>query len=378
MMKRTGAILLGLVILFVSLPACADYGSAGNMISPAVLNLAPQSRETNRFWAEPSRYTWSYAPVFFRPEERRESEVTGPAATDPEVNTAARHLKLPGVSAYSLSWDSGNNPDKVTVSSWKTEVYAHPEQADEYALGTEDLEVKGRIELEPDRVYQFHAVWELNYADDETGEADYYVVTEQMTEEEAAAAEARVSAPFSEKDLTLLTLTIEHVDCVVGTTTPQDLADAGLFVDLEYDGTVCITTTDDPYGYIYAATVDGSMDSPIYFINAFWGYEVLIEYCGVILSEPTIEDEDDADDDWDEDDDDDEDDGLEDGDGLWGFWPAVAEMTDNPFYVEESEEGIASTIVTLSNGQELDISEHSSPVSLTLLGVKDSTAGAGQ
>ena len=362
MMKKTGAILLGLMILFVSLPARADYGSAGNMISPAVLALVPQSRETNRFWAEPGRYTWSYAPLFFKPEERRESEVSGPAATDPEVNTAAAHLKLPGVSAYSLRWESGKKPDNLTI-----DVYTHPKQADGYALGTADLQVNGQIKLEPDRIYQFHAVWELDYADDEVGEADYYVVTEQMTEAEISAAEARTGAPFSEKDLMLLTLKIENVDCVIGTTTPRDLADAGLYVNEEYDGTVAIMTTDDPYGYIYAQTVDGTMDSPIYSINAYWGYEILIEYCGVILSEPTIGTEDDSaddsDDDWDEDDE------PDDGDGLWGVWLAVAEMTDNPFYVEESEEGIASTVVTLSNGQELYISEHSSPVSLTLLGV---------
>ncbi len=374
MMKKAVAVLLGLVILFASLPACADFGSAGNMVSPAVLALIPQSRLTNRFWAVPGRYTWSYAPLYFRPEERRNSEVSGPAATDPEVNASAAHLKLPGVSAYSLTWESGWKPDKLTVSSWKTSVYTHPEQANGYALGTADLPVDGQIDLEPDRVYQFHAVWELDTADDEVGEADYYVVTEQMTEAEVSAAQARVSAPFSDTDLMLLTLKIENADCVIGATTPQDLADAGLYVDLEHDGTWAITVTDDQYGYIYADTVDGTMDSPIYSINAYWGYEILIEYCSVILSEPTIGTEDDPDEDWD--DDWDEDDEPDDGNGLWGIWAVLAEMTDNPFYVEESVEGIASTVVTLSNGQELYISEHSSPVSLTLLGVKDIPAGA--
>ena len=86
MMKKVTAILLGLVLFFVSLPACADFGGAGNMISPAVLVLIPQSRQTNRFWAAPSRYTWSYAPLYFKPEERRTSEASGPEATDPEVN----------------------------------------------------------------------------------------------------------------------------------------------------------------------------------------------------------------------------------------------------------------------------------------------------
>lgn len=372
MMKKATAILLGLVLLFVSLPACADFGGGGNMISPAVLTLVPQSRLTNRFWAVPSRYTWSYAPLYFKPEERRNSEAAGPAATDPEVNTAAAHLKLPGTSSYALSWTSGWSPDKLAVSSWKTEVYSHPEQADEYTLGTADLPADGQIELEPDRVYQFHAVWELDYADDEVGEADYYVVTEQMTEAEAAAAEARVNAPFSEKDLMLLTLKIEGVDCVLGTTTPRDLSRAGLRVDLEYDDTVSITVSEDPYGYIYARTVDGTIDSPIYDINAYWGYEILIEYCGVILSEPSLGTEDDSDEDWDEDDWDDDNE-PDDEDGLWAV---IAGLTDHPVFVEESVEGIASTVITLSNGQELDVSEHSSPVSLTLLGVKDIPANA--
>ena len=371
MMKKATAVLLGLVLLFVSLQAFADYGHAGNMISPAVLALIPQSRATNRFWAFPSRYTWSYAPLFFKPEERRNSEVTGPAATDPEVDTAAAHLKLPGVSVYTPSWESGNSPARITVSSWKAEVYSHPEQADGYALGTADLEAGEPLELEPDRVYQFHAVWESEYASEETGEADYYVVTEQMTEAEASSAEARVNAPFSEKDLMLLTLKIRGVDCVLGTTLPQDLAGAGLYVDQDYDGSVAITDSEDPYGYIYAETVDGTMDSPIYFINAYWGYEIPIEYCGVILSEPTIGTENDPDDDWDDDGNEDE---PADENGPWDVWQVLDELADNPFYIEESEEGIASTVITLSNGQELYVSEHSSPVSLTLLGVKEASA----
>ena len=141
---------------------------------------------------------------------------------------------------------------------------------------------------------------------------------------------------------------------------------AGLSVFQECDGTVTITTTDDPYGYIYTQTVDGTMDSPIYSINAYWGYEILIEYCGMILSEPTIGTEDDADDDWDEDDWDEDDDDLADANGYWGIWQVLAGLTDIPFYVEETEEGISSTVITLSNGRELYVSEHSSPVSLTL------------
>ena len=367
MMKKATAVLLGLVLLFVSLQAFADYGHAGNMISPAVLALIPQSRATNRFWAFPSRYTWSYAPLFFKPEERRNSEVTGPAATDPEVDTAAAHLKLPGVSVYTPSWESGNSPARITVSSWKAEVYSHPEQADGYALGTADLEAGEPLELEPDRVYQFHAVWDPEYEAEESGEADYYVITEQMSEAEASAANARVGAPFSEKDLMLLTLKIEGVDCVLGTTTPRDLADAGLSVFPEYDGTVAITAGEDPYGYIYAETVDGGMNSPVYSVNAYWGYELLIEYCGVILSEPSVGTEDSPEDDsWDEDIEDEPDD----GDVLPDIWQVIAGLTDNPFHVEQSVEGIDSAVITLSNGYELHVSDHSSPVSLSLPGVK--------
>lgn len=366
MMKKATAVLLGLILFFVSLPACADYGSAGIMISPAVLALVPQSRLTNRFWALPSCYTWSYSASFTRPQERKITEVSGSAATDPKVNTSLAHLKLPGASVYRLSWESGDRPEKVTVCSWKAEVFSHPKQADEYFSGPMNLQADGTLELEPDRVYQFHAVWELSYETDESGEADYYVITEQMTEAEASAAEVRVSAPFSEKDLMLLTLKIEGVDCVVGATTPKDLVNAGLSVFQEFDGTVTITTTDDPYGYIYTQTVDGTMDSPIYSINAYWGYEILIEYCGMILSEPTIGTEDDADDDWDEDDWDEDDDDLADANGYWGIWQVLAGLTDIPFYVEETEEGISSTVITLSNGRELYVSEHSSPVSLTL------------
>lgn len=361
MMKKAITILLALALVIVSLPAFADYGSAGNVISPAVLVLKPESRAVNRFWARPSRYTWSYAASFINPEERENSEVTGPAATDPEVNTSAQHLKLPEASVFTPGWESGSNPAKITVSSWKAEVFAHPEQADQYALETADLPLGEPIELAPDRVYQFHAVWESEYASEETGEADYYVVTEQMTEEEAAAAKARVDAPYSEKDLQLLTLKIEGIDCVVGTTTPQDLAKAGLYVSQEHDGTATITVSEDPYGYIYAQTVDGTMNSPICQINAYWGYEIQIEYCGVTLSEHSVDTEDDSDEDYDPTEDEDE------GDGLWDI---IAKLTDNPLYVEESPEGIYSTVVTLSNGQELLVDHHDSPVSLCLLGVK--------
>lgn len=363
MMKKTITILLALALVILSLPAFADYSGGGNVISPAVLVLKPESRVNNRFWAAPSRYTWSYSPFFSKPEERRDSEVTGPAATDPEVNTSARHLKLPEASAYTTGWESGSNPARVTVSSWKAAVFDHPEQADQYALETADLPVGGQIELAPDRVYQFHAVWESEYASEETGEADYYVVTEQMTEEEAAAAKARVNAPFSEKDLQLLTLKIEGIDCVVGTTTPQDLAKAGLRVDEEHDGTATITVSEDPYGYIYAQTVDGTMNSPIYEINAYWGYEIRIEYCGLVLSDHTIDTEDDPDEDYDPTEDEDE--GEEEG-----LWDIIARLTDSPLYVEETVDGIYSTVVTLSNGQELLVDHHDSPVSLCLLGVK--------
>ena len=46
-------------------------------------------------------------------------------------------------------------------------------------------------------------------------------------------------------------------------------------------------------------------------------------------------------------------------------------MTEAEISAAESVDGIYSTVITLSNGQELLVDEHDSPVSLTLLGVYD-------
>ena len=386
MKQKVFAILLALVlVLTMAVPASADFGGAGNMISPAVLELIPRDGVANRSWASPARFTWSYAPLFFKPDERETSSAEGPAPTDPETDTASEHLKLQGPTACRLYWNSGWSPDRVAVTSWNTEVFSHPESPEAYVLGTEDLQGEEmEITLEPGRVYQFHAVWELDYADDETGEADYYVVTEQMTEEEIAAAEARRSAPFSEADLQLLTLKINGVDCVVGTTTPQELKNRGLSVWQEMDGEFAVTAGEDPYGFIYVGTADGTMDSPIISINAFWGYGIPLEYCGVVWHDG----EDDPYDDWDEDPDPDEDDTDEDDtddtepdesydeDDFDDMFTAVAALTDYPFYVEESVEGIYSTVVTLSNGRELSVSHHDSPPSLYL--PQEESVGSGE
>lgn len=365
MKKKLIAILLNLMILIsVVFPAAADFGSAGNMVSPAVMELVPQDSLTDRFWCADSCYNGSYAPLFFKPDERRTSEKDSPAATDPEAGTFSAHVKLPRTSSFTIAWRSGWNPDKIFVTAWKADVIDHPDNTDEFRLGMKEP-VDGQIDLEPNCLYQFHAVWEENYPDDEAGEADYYIVTEQMTAEEIAVAEARVDAPFSDADLQFLTLKIENVDCVLGATTPKDLKNAGIYCFQEYDGTVTIYTSEDPYGYIYAFTADGTMDSPIISINAFWAYDIRLEYCGVLWA-PEDEDPDGDPDDDDGDEDEDEDEPADEN-ALWGIWAVLAERMDKPFFVEESEEGIYSTVITLSNGREVSVSEHDSPVSLYLL-----------
>ena len=367
MKKNLIAVLLSLMLLISAvLPASADFGSAGNMVSPAVMEMVPQDSLTDRFWCAAGRYTWSYAPLFFKPEERNTSERGGPAAADPEANTLAVHVKLPRASAFTIAWINGWAPDRISVTAWKPDALDHPDSTEEFLPGTAESS-EWQISLDPDRLYQFHAVWEQNYPDDESGEADYYIVTEQMTAEETAAAEARVGAPFSDTDLQFLTLKIENVDCVLGTTTPRDLKNAGIYCSREYDGTFTLFTSEDPYGYIYAFTMDGTMDSPVISINAFWAYDIHVEYCGV----PGYTWDEDPEDESEEDEDDEEEDEIEDEpddeNALWGIWAVLAGMTDKPFFVEESPEGISSVIITLSNGRELSVSEHSSPVSLYLL-----------
>ena len=85
-MKRrmSAGMMILILLLSVTVQGTADFVSAGNMMSPAVLGLIPQNTLTDRFWAESSRYTWSYASLFFKPEERKTSGKQGPDATDPE------------------------------------------------------------------------------------------------------------------------------------------------------------------------------------------------------------------------------------------------------------------------------------------------------
>ena len=114
MKQKVFAILLALVlVLTMAVPASADFGGAGNMISPAVLELIPRDGVANRSWASPARFTWSYAPLFFKPDERETSSAEGPAPTDPETDTASEHLKLQGPTACRLYWNSGWSPESA-------------------------------------------------------------------------------------------------------------------------------------------------------------------------------------------------------------------------------------------------------------------------
>ena len=178
-------------------------------------------------------------------------------------------------------------------------------------------------------------------------------------EETAAPAEpAGTEAALSETDRALLTLTIDGVDCVLGVTTPSELQAAGLYCTQEADGTVSVTDSEDPYGYVYARTADGTMDSPIVSLNAFWAWEMRIEYCGAVLSEPAADENAGGEDFGDED--------AGDGDEPRGIWDVLAEITGQAPQVETSEEGISSAVFTLSDGRRLTVSEHDSPVYLEL------------
>ena len=213
-----------------------------------------------------------------------------------------------------------------------------------------------------------HAEWGSGLQDRRYGQADYTVINETMTEEEISAAEEREAASFSEEDLLLLTLKICGADCVLGSTSPQELADRGLYCMEEEDGTFAITD-EDGWGFVYAATRDGTMDSPIVSVNAYWSEDLQIEYCGFVFPEPE-DDSGDDDDDWAEDDDDWPEDGEDEpyGDGDWfGF---ACGRSHGPVCVDETVDGIYETVVTLSNGRELGISTHDSGPGLKLLDEK--------
>ena len=116
MKKRiTGMLLAFMILLLLPCAGHGDFGPSGHMISPAVLVLVPESRMNSRFWVASSNYSWSYAPLYFKPEERVESETCGAAPTDPETNASSEHLKLPEASVFTLEWDSGWRADSVSV-----------------------------------------------------------------------------------------------------------------------------------------------------------------------------------------------------------------------------------------------------------------------
>ena len=225
-----------------------------------------------------------------------------------------------------------------------------------------------RITLEPGRVYLFRAVWEKDAPDEEYGTADYYVVTEQMSEQESAAARARVNAPFSEEDLRFLTLRIGNAECILGASTPRDLMDQGLLCDIE-DDVIVIRLEGCENGEIYVYAENLSPDEPIRSLNAFWAYEMPLDYCGFngIIEDPDT----DPDNTWlpeeyrwtaEELRESEKDDDFE----NCGLWDGMISWMGSRFHMEESTEGIYSVVVTLSNGCELSISSHDSPVSLAL------------
>ena len=374
MLNRTvrKALALLLALLLLSIPICgsADFGSGGNMISPATLVLIPASGVHSRFWVYCDNFSWSYAPLFFKPDERVETESGGAAPTDPEVLASADRLKLTGSSAFTLSWEDGWRPDTVSVRIWSADVFDHPDQADDFSLGEKDLPY-GRIVLEPDCLYQFTAVWERNHGE-ERGQAEYYVITEQMSDQETAEARARVSAPFSKEDLQLLTLKIGDAECILGITTPQDLIDQGLDYYVDFDGSYTVRTDPDQEGEVYVYS-DGNNapDQPITSVNAFWAYEMPLEYCGFdgIISDANTDPDNLFLPEYDRLTEEELRELVEEGneDDNTGWWGGMIYWMYSRFNVEESVEGIYSTVVTLSNGRELSISSHDSPVSLALL-----------
>ena len=369
-MKKTIMLLVVLVLLLsVAAPGLCDFGRAGNMVSPAVLSLIPQNSVTGQAWVASGTYSWSYAPLFFKPDEREGAEASGPAPTDPAARDSAVHLKLPGASNYMLYWEDGWAPDTVSVSVWDVAVYEHPEETEAYFLGTKDP-AWDRIVLEPDRIYVFTAEWIRDYPDEEEGRAEYILVTDRMTEEETARARGKGYEPPTEEDLRLLTIKVDGVDIVLGQTTGLDLEKQKIFRDYDYDGSLELSSDMDGAGYVYAMTENEEPDQPIVTVDAFWAYDLPIEYCGFdgMIGDPdtdpdnlwleeeyrwTAEDlkEMEEEDDWE-------------NAGMWG---GMINWMASLGHLEESVEGIYSTTVTLSNGQRLSISSHDSPVSITLL-----------
>ena len=351
MKKRICGICLGLVMLVVLAgTGHADFGHAGVMVTPGFLKLAPQSSLARCAYLYSRNYTFSCAPLFFKPDEREETEAHGPAATDPEAETTAVRLKLPGASIYEMEWYNGWNPETVTVQSWDPAVYTDPDRKDEYALGSPVTEYD-RIILEPDRVYQFTAEWTQDSADDEFGAADYLLITEQMTEDEIAEARAREAGPYTEEDMEYITMKLNGVDYILGSSTPQDLIDHGWV--FSESGDVMVFQDEEGYSDVYTTTAHNQLDEPMISLDAMWAYETRVEYRG--LSWHTGEEDDWDDDNWDEDLDDDDDDD---------------ELYEDEFPTEASVEGIYTSWIPLSTGGEVEIVDHGSPYRITLLATR--------
>lgn len=369
MKKRMMAAALALLMaMAMAAPGSADFGSAGNMVSPGVLVLIPENPENSRTWIDCSGYFWSYAPLFFKPDDRVTTGAEGAGLADLDTEDSTAWMKLAGPAVFTMAWDDGWAPDVLSITSWDSALFGNPGDAESLFKGAAEPE-DGKITLEPGRIYRFMAEWVRDYPDEEYGEAEYILVTEQMTEEEAAAAKARVGAPFSEEDLPYLTLKIGDAVCVLGTTTPRDLRAQGLICEPDMD---CFTIRmeDVENGDIYAYTKNLSEDEPIIALNAFWAYDMPLEYCGFdgSIGDP----ETDPDNTWLEEEyrwtaEDLREAQAEDDFENRGMWSGMVRWLRGSFHTEESVEGIYTAVITLSNGRELSISSHDSPVGLSLL-----------
>ena len=79
MRKRIQAILLAAALL-LPLAARGEFGTGGQMISPADLALVPEDRIVSRVRAACGNYSWSYAPKpYSEPDERIETSACGAA-----------------------------------------------------------------------------------------------------------------------------------------------------------------------------------------------------------------------------------------------------------------------------------------------------------
>ncbi len=354
MKKRAAGICLSLILLvLLGCTAHADFGHAGVMVSPCFLELVPQSSLIRRCTLYSGNYTFSCAPLYFKPEEREVQNACGPGLTDPETESASVHLKLPDVSIFEMEWKNGWKPDKITVSAWDPALYENPERKDDLFLESFTVE-NNRVVLEPDRVYQITGEWIQTSPSAEFGQAEYYLITEQMTGDEIAEAREREAGAYTEEDLRYMTLKLNGVDYTLGMSTPQDLIDNGWHLADVRD--VLIFQDEEAFSDVYVTTENNDLREPMLSISAMWAYEATVEYCG--FSWNTEDDDDLYDDDW-------EDEDIPDGDEELSY-DMVSWMEEN-FPMDTSADGIYTVIIPLSNGREVEVVNHDSPVSLRLL-----------